>query len=42
VGTDPPVRGRGVGAALLRRAEAVLRGLEMPFAFLTCGEPHLR
>ena len=38
VAADPDVRGRGVGAALLARAAAELRELQLPFGFLTCGE----
>jgi nodulation protein A len=38
VGVDPDLRGCGVGAALLTRTAALLRGLELPFGFLTCRE----
>lgn len=38
VGVEPARRGTGVGAGLLARAAAELRGLGLPFAFLTCGE----
>ncbi len=38
VATDPALQGRGAGAELMQQTAAVLRGLEMPFGFLTCGE----
>lgn len=38
VAVDPVLQGRGIGAALLVRAAATLRALELPFGFLTCGE----
>lgn len=38
VAVDPDLQGRGIGAELLARAAAVLRALELPFGFLTCGE----
>jgi nodulation protein A len=38
VAVDPAVQGRGIGAALLGRAAATLRELDMPFGFLTCGD----
>jgi nodulation protein A len=38
VAADPSVQGNGVGAELLARAATTLRGLGMPFGFLTCGE----
>lgn len=38
VAVDPAAQGRGVGRVLLARAAGVLRELEMPFGFLTCGE----
>jgi nodulation protein A len=38
VGVDPDRRGTGLGAALLARTAAALRGLDLPFGFLTCGE----
>ena len=38
VATDPELQGRGTGAELMRRTAAALRGLELPFGFLTCGE----
>jgi nodulation protein A len=31
-------RGTGLGRELLRRGDAVLRGLDVPFGYLTCGE----
>ncbi|MGH3860539.1 GNAT family N-acetyltransferase [Actinokineospora sp.] len=37
VAVHPDLHGRGVGGELLRRATAVLAGLDMPFGFLTCG-----
>lgn len=38
VAVAPAHQGRGLGAELLARTEAVLRGLALPFGFLTCGE----
>lgn len=39
VAVDPAVQRRGVGIELLRRAARTLAALELPFGFLTCGEP---
>jgi nodulation protein A len=38
VAVAPRTQGTGLGRELLRRADAVLRGLEVPFGYLTCGE----
>ena len=38
VAVDPARHGSGLGAALLARVREALRGLGMPFGFLTCGE----
>jgi nodulation protein A len=37
VAVDPDAKGGGRGAALLARCSAVLRELDLPFGFLTCG-----
>jgi nodulation protein A len=39
VGVDPDAQGSGVGAILLARCRDRLLGLDLPFGFLTCGEP---
>jgi nodulation protein A len=38
VAVDPDRQGSGLGAELLDRGAAALRGLDLPFGFLTCGE----
>ena len=38
VAVTPQAQGAGLGAELLRRCDGVLRGLDVPFGFLTCGE----
>lgn len=38
VAVDPDHQGRGLGAALLARADAFLHELGVPFGFLTCGD----
>jgi nodulation protein A len=38
VAVAPQAHGTGLGRELLRRADAVLRGLDVPFGYLTCGE----
>jgi nodulation protein A len=38
VAVAPQERGTGLGRELLRRGDAVLRGLDVPFGYLTCGE----
>jgi nodulation protein A len=37
VGVDPDYRGSGLGLQLLSECTSVLRRLELPFGFLTCG-----
>jgi nodulation protein A len=38
VAVAPGERGTGLGRELLRRGDAVLRDLDVPFGYLTCGE----
>jgi nodulation protein A len=38
VAVAPGERGSGLGRELLRRGDAALRGLDVPFGYLTCGE----
>jgi nodulation protein A len=38
VAVAPQERGTGLGRELLRRGDAVLSGLDVPFGYLTCGE----
>ena len=38
VAVAPGEQGSGLGRELLRRGDIVLRGLDVPFGYLTCGE----
>lgn len=38
VAVAPQAQGTGLGVELLRRGDTVLRGLDVPFGYLTCGE----
>jgi nodulation protein A len=38
VAVAPQEQGAGLGRELLRRGDAALRGLDVPFGYLTCGE----
>jgi nodulation protein A len=38
VAVAPQEQGTGLGRELLRRGDAALRGLDVPFGYLTCGE----
>jgi nodulation protein A len=38
VAVAPRAQGTGLGRELLDRGDAVLRGLDVPFGYLTCGE----